>query len=366
MEQQKKKIVYILGAGASKDFGMPLGNEFFKKGLYLLGLKEKVSFKDIPLNHIEEDLIYLQKNLPRIYPNLSDNPEEWPPVEEILTISYELDKEIFDKTKDYVFEVLTTSQRDPFMSLFEYQYECKFNYLERYMMLKQYFEKMIGNPLLDISFVSFNYDTLIDSILEELLEIDYPELTPTVTDYTYKVHLLDINNKENIIRGNGVKLIKPHGSINLAYCDKCKKAFYSIGSVIYSIKHERKGYECVCGARLQPLVCPPLFGKAHKGGQYLFEYMNEMLSLVKKEVESADRIIIVGYSFPDYDIEIKSSIIDGIRSNTNNIEWQIIDKGDNIKNKLASIISRNYKLYCEGFINYIVGEKEGQQAIPNL
>jgi hypothetical protein len=30
LEENKPNLVYILGAGSSKDFGLPLGNEFFK------------------------------------------------------------------------------------------------------------------------------------------------------------------------------------------------------------------------------------------------------------------------------------------------------------------------------------------------
>lgn len=108
-------------------------------------------------------------------------------------------------------------------------------------------------------------------------------------------------------------LLKLHGSVNWLYCQSCKRLelgatdstrFLSIFGKV--VGHDLRssltadGTPCsVCGQKLLPLLVAP---------SHLKDYRNPHLSRVWFEAQrllrQADRVIFVGYSMPDDDVEV--------------------------------------------------------------
>src|SRR5262249_31641398 len=76
-----KKVLYIFGAGASKDFGLPLGNEVFEYAHKLIEAGVADELRSI----WDEAAMHLQA----IFSNLPADKEKYPLLEEVLTLLWE-------------------------------------------------------------------------------------------------------------------------------------------------------------------------------------------------------------------------------------------------------------------------------------
>jgi len=83
-----KKVVYLFGAGASKDFGMPLGNEIFERA-YRLPLLLKPSRARTDLKSVLREA---EKYLGQIFTRLPKQKAKYPPFEEVITFLWEYRK----------------------------------------------------------------------------------------------------------------------------------------------------------------------------------------------------------------------------------------------------------------------------------
>jgi NAD-dependent SIR2 family protein deacetylase len=93
-----------------------------------------------------------------------------------------------------------------------------------------------------------------------------------------------------------VSILKLHGSANWLVCNKCEKPVVLDGNVARS-QSELDTLSCPCGGRAsQPLLVPPWWDKN--------EYRNALKPVWQsavKELKSATRICVIGYSLPESD-----------------------------------------------------------------
>ncbi len=145
----------------------------------------------------------------------------------------------------------------------------------------------------NVSFISLNYDILIDNAILKHIEIDL--------DYGINFMNYQLNSNWNLPKKDkSVNLYKIHGSLNWLYCPVCKKIL---------ITHKRKGvselidksYSCPsCKEKLVPILIPPTFFKIMSNS-----YLINIWDLAEEALTNCDKIIFCGYSLPDADIHIK-------------------------------------------------------------
>ena len=88
----RKNLVYILGAGSSKDFGFPLGHEIFAHADKVLSSAEN---PDIKIK-LEASINAVGQIMAQICSNLPEDKTEYPLFEEILTFIWQSRKDSND------------------------------------------------------------------------------------------------------------------------------------------------------------------------------------------------------------------------------------------------------------------------------
>lgn len=117
---------------------------------------------------------------------------------------------------------------------------------------------------------------------------------------------------------DAVVLIKMHGSINWAYCDSCQdvrkfgllelKKTYEEDTLSYAVMGICKN----CGGLRRPLLVPPLSFKF-----LIFPNIIDIWNSARQEIDSADYLIVVGYSFSEADTYITKIISRSMSMHTN-------------------------------------------------
>ena len=277
-----RRTVIFLGAGASKSDGAPLQIELFKYYFEAFNddrIKKKYSNSNA----------YIKKDK-RLRAFLNDffgiesfekaNQNEFPTFEEALGI---LDLAII-KGEEYRNKVgILNEYREALifsMGLaIEYGLDYKnqiISYENNHFKLANYIkENYTITGTQKISFVSTNYDLLIDNAI-------------------IKTFFRDDNIKP--------KLMKIHGSLNLLYCPVCKNMdMYDGEKIAVTAMALIKSVNCTkCGSLQNRVIVPPTYFKEFSNN-YILEQWNES----EKLLTSTEHLIFCGYSFPDADMHVK-------------------------------------------------------------
>jgi len=215
----------------------------------------------------------------------------------------------------------------------------------------------IGNSEIDVSSISFLQDTL--QTLFGLLTSTMISAAPNTTHKAIVNFLQHHNNAsiittnydgcmdETILKANmkliksiagenrdenetdAVELIKMHGSINWAYCDSCQdvrefdllrlKDIFENDELSFPVMGICKN----CGGLRRPLLVPPLSFKF-----LMFPNLIDIWNSARQSIETADYIIVIGYSFAEADTYITKIVS---RSMSKNRNQKIIIVDTNIK-----------------------------------
>jgi len=367
-----KNVVYIFGAGASKDFGLPLGNEIFQAA-YGLSKSTNQEVSALGVNKLLKDTEAILK---RLFSNLPKNKNQLPPFEEILTFMWDLNKE-----EEYYYN------NDKYKPLFKSKAKEIFELLVNFFgatligslhadsdnpnirLFKKFIKSLDFHD--NISFISFNYDTLLDDILFECVAENI------IPKYTYKIPLYNIEevcdygnaNARPRMPYDGVQLLKPHGSLNLNYCTH-RQAPYGEG-YFYNrnyLKTWTDQLKCpCCGSDLKRLMVPPLYSKhdfiqstAYKKPGAWRSSPENFRKYIDNDISdclaAADEIVVIGYSMPAYDFDFKSLLLRSLVKNKKrkNVHLQLITKGDNIvPHQFENLVGRVSITSNEGFLHFL-------------
>lgn len=285
------KTVFIFGAGASKAEGLPTQAELFEK-----------YFSTDP----RDSFITLLRGYFRVFFGINDTSlkaNKWPSFEEALAmVEIAMDKEhSFGPT--YPTEKLKEI-RDGLIILMGRAIEsCR---VSEDTIHKKFIRKLFwrGHYSKDeYSFVSFNYDILLDIALMEMLDHEiYSD---------YGIHFANSNDdyvspsfgKWEKPGEKNVLILKPHGSLNWMHCPSC-------GSL--AMKGSSKGQifrtglihtnECCPkdGTSMDFIVEPPSYFKRYKN-----YYLQTVWNKLHTTLSGADKLVFIGYSMPDADVMIK-------------------------------------------------------------
>ena len=164
--------------------------------------------------------------------------------------------------------------------------------------------KLIDNlndkdKLNEVTFISLNYDILIDNAIASVYET-------TGIDLNYAIAFANFscNGDWHVpMEGRAVELLKVHGSLNWLYCPVCKSIWLTPKEkgVIELISGDAIKNNCKsCGGRKVPVLVPPTYFKVMSN-----PYLVAVWEKAERVLRECVHIIFCGYSLPDADIHIK-------------------------------------------------------------
>lgn len=385
-----RNIVYIFGAGASKDFGFPLGNEIFLHAERILSDSGIAVEYRTELEHVVKEV---DRIMGQIYSALPTDKSRYPLFEEVMTFVWQsrqyetqdwsnksnlgawvtlFDKRSREVLKDFVKMLVMTlssvSERSGFAEG---------------LLLYETFIDAVKREGANVSIISLNYDLLIDTILLKCFN------EGVIEDFHYGIPLYSMTDGR-LCRKGGISLLKPHGSLNLSFSTGNEGGTYYHYSENNSAVDILQGRITSCpgpdydgrSARLKPLIIPPLYMKdsysKESEKKQVYERRRGRRSLdtgvleeyriwgvdrfISDALEKAEELTIVGYSMPAYDFDFKSLLIKGLMKNKQRerVPVYIITKANG--HQLADLRARFKHLAGEvkvkgqkGFLNFLKG-----------
>ncbi len=155
-------------------------------------------------------------------------------------------------------------------------------------------DRMQGLGWMDkTTFVSFNYDLLVDNAVRNSLNVD-PD---------YAVTFRSVENASPATAGaKQPSLLKIHGSLNWLFCPTCNQLdCYHGQKIVAEIAHDPARMPCnVCQEPRVPILVPPTFFKVMSNF-----YLQQIWRQAEEKLRNADHLIFCGYSFPDADLHFK-------------------------------------------------------------
>lgn len=330
------KNVYILGAGFSKELGLPLQDDF-------LMLAKEVYFRDPDkYKHFKEVFNY-QNRLAKMrtflnYPLLN--------LEHLFNL---LEMDIFYSNKSEVKQLKNDFMRmikDVFIELTPNPF---FNLYDNIASNQQYayylsFLKMFVIDDSNINHIKFHKDTIISFNYDLIIEA-------TTCIYNQK------RNKDRVSSLDSIELLRLNvlfGKDNLKIDELSNYFTANIGGSIFennriysntapSIKliklHGSVNWKEVDNDNL--FLIPPTWNKSDTRVRRLWE-------IAFQEITEAKRIIIIGYSFPETDIYVKSLLALALNENEilQNIYFINPDK-EQVKSRCLSLLDKHFEKYCD-------------------
>ncbi len=329
------KRVFILGAGASRHAGVPVGNEIIRHYIENSTHLGVSTGKDPEMvrNTRKDDLLLNHPTLVRILSfqpcNLFDDERskpktleelinyQWPDLQDVLTF--------FD---------MATQREESFLG-------CR----EENLMPRQEIIDFISNVIRDsvknittdtyLTFaqkltsedvvISFNYDALLDNAVDLThgslnypLDISCIDYHPHILEGAHRTLGVPIPILRPLFEKNSPLIIKPHGSFNLMYCPDCYDIFYRPHKLPESeefhrisnpseCENERCRYSGVSG-NLEEYLITLSYYKRFSNPLVVNSWTN-----VVKALSNCDIVYFLGYSLPDADISSKYFFIRGLK-----------------------------------------------------
>ena len=343
--------VFILGAGASCGYGLPLISSFFKKSKELY-VKTKENEYKYNYEKVRQAIGYLQNVNSKAYINIYN-------IEEVLSAfemgriinklpgisNKEETEQIINSFKRLIYETLDKSTVIRIPSRSEPPDACHLH-----KRLIEFIDRQNKNNINSCSIITFNYDLLLDyALYRQKLKVNY---------------CLDEVNKDN---ANQIKLMKLHGSLNwftqkdnrnevvpvyLEDIFKDIKYYFNSGGeekifFIDPIKwlSEKDNKYNGKSMILDPILVPPTFNK--------MEYNKNILNVWKQasiELTEAENILICGYPHTEADNFFKYLFALSISGNSVIEKIQVFDPDPEIDEKFKKIIGET--LVKEGIYKF--------------
>ena len=302
----------FLGAGASKAFGYPLTGEILPA--IRAGLEDGTLF---PLESSPKreraKMKRLRGHLTTLLPAFFDDDIELPLITDVLSLI-----DLLLSTGEIAVPMLSTEEMEDLRTLLE---EAIIHSIEpaegrdREGPIDRLTDWVLsavdeGAPL---AVVSTNYDTLVESLVFEKIDMD-PELEIGSTvdlGFSWREHssgkyLETVNQPPPSPR---VRLFKLHGSVSWLKCPLCGFIYVNtVGSIVQQAFREDKidyNNTCVCGhGPVRPVIVAPSMVRTIKDPDLLTIWRSAL-----EAMRVADEWIIVGYSLPPEDIAIRSILV---------------------------------------------------------
>lgn len=277
-------VVYVLGAGASYDAGGPLIRDFFSRS--------RANDAKIYPRRFDNSSRYL--TIEALYHSWAGN--EYQPNMEKFFQQVSLNKITGEKFVDPRTQVkLDPETVERYLTWYIASYIRHSVAAQRMPRYYSDFAQSMEKRGKRYSVITFNYDMVLENaIIRELGSVDYG--------------FGPIRGLKDFTDPDAVKVIKLHGSLNWLRCPLCGNLEISKQPVAHVFRRE------VCGSRCnglkEPVIVPPVQNKEEYLGP-----RNEVWSNARRTLSKADRLIVIGYSLPDFDVAARqllaNSLVDG-------------------------------------------------------
>ena len=186
------------------------------------------------------------------------------------------------------------------------------------------------------SFVSFNYDILIDNAL-----LDFRG----ERGFHYSIPFVNQPPSAAATSKRPVPLFKLHGSLNWLYCSACRDMHITPHDKgVMRIKWEPNETVCHhCQNPRSPVIIPPTFFKVMSN-----LFLRTIWDSAERECGGARRIVFCGYSFPDADVHVKYLLK---RVEVNNQRTPEIFVVNSHPGKKPEMMEQEMWRYCRFFVN---------------
>jgi len=328
------KQIYVFGAGASAaSAGTPLGRELVWNYHLDCGLlvpikngrpytdEENLKFKNFrKFLKICESIYPEFKGMVKVWDSrgarvfhLYDKIEKKHYVDELLKILLQNQKE-----KKYCIELVRKL-------IFEHIVESSIG--SRNLLYKNFIERVLKNSSPhQVSIISFNFDFLLKEDFEE----------DVYFDYLLKFNWIDPNRQRIYAQNNPIKLIKLNGSLDWGICPFCNRLYLYFPHMFRNSYDDKKCSES-CGP-VQPFILIPHQNKYR-------EIIELLWVSVEEELKQANKVTIIGYSFPEYDQEVVDLFSRSLRPH---IKLEVVDHCERIEDKEKkknSILTKYKKIF---------------------
>jgi hypothetical protein len=309
------KHLFIVGAGFSRNAGLPLATEFTQKLLDVTKLKNPASAIVVECMRSFVDEVFGDRS------ELA--PEDWPQLEDLFTTIDLAANTGHNLGPNYSASDLRTIRRTlivrPILML-----STSFNTKKRNPdKAREYMTKFFSDLLTDrVAFLSMNWDCVIEAMLDE---------TQGVRDVDYGCSAIAaVFNKQGVVQlkpgptpQKSVQVLKPHGSVNWMYCDACSRLYWFPASQTQSIAarlfkdSDGEVVERLIGKRpkppAKPAVCPDCGAQALGTRFATFSYRKALefpmhyatWGRAEELLQMARTWTFIGYSMPAADYQFK-------------------------------------------------------------
>ncbi|HYC93639.1 MAG TPA: hypothetical protein VEO54_30825 [Thermoanaerobaculia bacterium] len=316
-----KQPVVLFGAGATKACGGPLTNEILPHAF-------DPEFKPKPhpfLDHLDQFLVdefHLPKNV------AERKKEQYPGLPLLLSlIDTAIDRKQPLGSKSRLDDLLRLRAALEFTIFAVLDHDLRKIPTNHYAAL---FKRLLAEVRHAPSAITLNYDIIADRSLRKL--------TGQFPDYG-----CDVATAQYRKQADKYELLKLHGSLNWIYCPGChqldvgvSKSGWQTEKVLYEIYNKAPDstdwYSAVhkmckvCGAGIRPVMITPTTRK---------DYRNPHIAAVwyraERLLQRANRVIIVGYSLPEDDVEVIYLLKRGLKNvdpkQISVVEFDEMDRG---------------------------------------
>ncbi len=330
-----KKVVFLLGAGFARHAGGPLIDDFLSTA------RDYYSNQPHQLEEYEKEIFKkvfdYQNALGSAQSKINCDIEN---IEELFSLldmncAYSSDQGILDTRQALIHLIIKTldiaiSQDQSLYSNF----------------LSKLYERKYGvGPRFDFSFISFNYDILLEKALQRSnANFDYCTYVTS-----YENILLKSQGREH----ENTKLLKLHGSANWWLCKSCDKLEF--------LHHKNVGRNfnagCPqCRKPWHPLLIPPTWNKILDSN-----YMRNVWASAFEELKAATELVIIGYSLPHTDVYFRHLLALSLKDNISLRKILVVDPSQSTHDKFKQLFNENfYRRHCEGIVSGF------EQSMPNV
>jgi NAD-dependent SIR2 family protein deacetylase len=288
--------VFIFGAGATKACGGPLTNEILPEAFLVQPAIEHEGFLAL-VDQFLVDRFHVPKSV------AARKLDDYPPLPLLMgLLDTAIDKKHAFGSAWPVDQLTKVRDRLEYLifALIKHQLEDGHGRGQPNHYADAFKKVYKGN---EPNVISLNYDIIVDNTICGLTDDTFPNYGTDISTEIYQQ-----------VKKKG-KLLKLHGSLNWLYCPGCQRLDLGVdksGTGTCKVLDElyyrnplesrygSQGAPCTeCGAQVRPVLITPT---------HLKDYRNPHISDVWYEAERmlrrADRVIIVGYSLPEDDVDV--------------------------------------------------------------
>lgn len=207
-----------------------------------------------------------------------------------------------------------------------------------------------------ITTITTNYDFLIEW---NLLEYGEAKNVSSLIDYGFSWRE-PVDNDDVYLRPSGAlfKVFKLHGSVDWLKCERCGHIYINPFTQIYMLAYlneKNVANACHCGYwPLKPVIVTPSYIRS------VFDTnLHEIWKASIEELRKADEWIIIGYSLPNEDFNIKSLFLRALNGRTSKPTITVVQFGDEAKGRFENFFGTDKLTYHEKGLEVYVNELVG-------